>query len=146
LFPADSSEIFFSDSLGIDSNYYFNNIFWDTDNSGTDVFGFQILKSTNRITHNLNNSTNQIPDANNPILDCSLFPNPSLSNYQITIKLNQELPIKVTITDVTGKIMDMIERSGASEYQLKGYIKDNGCYQFKVESGKETKTYKLIVQ
>ena len=103
-FSVDSSVVIEPDSVDADMNYYFSGIQWDTDSSGFDVFGFQVLKSTscNNKTNNNNNgnsSSNQesITDNSSPIIDCSLFPNPTISNYTITIKLNRELPVKITI-------------------------------------------------
>jgi hypothetical protein len=159
-FPIDSSIVINPDSVDSEMNYYFSGIQWDTDSSGYDVFGFQVLKSAscNNKTNNNNSSNgnngsnnssisqNGIADNSSPIIDCSLFPNPTISNYTINIKLNQELPITVTIQGENGKKIEVLERKSSSEYTLKGYLKERGCYLVTIESGQDSKTYKLIVQ
>jgi hypothetical protein len=165
-FPSESSIVITPDSIDAEMNYYFSNVNWDTDNSGTDIFGFQVIPSVNNnsrmndTTNNTSSTTeisdnykndnannqNNISDNSSAIIDCSMFPNPTMNAYTITIKLSQELPIQVTIQTETGKRIEGFERKGSSEYTLKGYLKDKGCYLVTIVSGKDSKTYKLVVE
>lgn len=168
-FPIATSVVVPPDSVDAEMNYYYSNIKWDTTNTGAGVFGFQVIKSVNS-NNRMNDTTNtagngtttttatastatgsNVSQDNNAdngaaIIDCSMFPNPTINAYTITIKLGQQLPVKVTIQTETGKKIEILERSGSSEYTLKGYLKDKGCYLVTVDSGKESKTYKLVVE
>jgi hypothetical protein len=156
IFYKDSCLILAADSIDSTGTYYFNNIYWDTDYSGSDIFGFQIIRegiqvreySSANSANNQNNNgqqgnTNQGGDA---IADLTVFPNPTTMNFSISISLNYVTPISVSIQDEHGKIVQTYQRNGERKYLLNGYLKEKGCYMLSVKTEKEIKTYKIVVQ
>jgi hypothetical protein len=169
-FPLSSSIVVTPDSVDSTTmNYYFDDIYWDTDNSGSDVFGFKIIApqliTKNNIVSNdsvedntqndsgstTDNATNTNTDntsgnTTNAIIDCSMFPNPTARDYTISLKVSSIQPLSVSIQDGNGKIIETFERQGSMEYTLQGLINETGCYFVTVRTGEESKTYKLLVQ
>ena len=153
-FTLDSCYIAAPDSVDSTGNYYFNNIYWDTDGSGSDMFGFKINRSgvPERSFDSGSGNNSQAGNQNNnneddhAILEYSMFPNPTNNNYTIYIKVIDNDPITIRIQDENGKVIDEFTKSGYQEYTLNGFIKEKGCYLVTVATKKETKTYKLIVQ
>lgn len=156
-FPVESTIAYYADSIDSTGNYYFNNIKWDTDNSGSDVFSFQIKKEvvlkSMESDSTENNSEDQQSDndsdnnnSNNAsILYCSLYPNPTISNYTINIKIDNPSPISGIIQDVNGKNIDAFQRSGSTEYTISGYINDPGIYFVTIETVSDKKTFRLVI-
>lgn len=153
-FPMDSTIAYYADSIDSTGNYYFNNIKWDTDNSGSDVFSFEIkkqivLKTLLSDSTDDNTAGQQNGDDNGnetaSILYCSLFPNPTISNYTLNIKIDKPSPITGTIQDVNGKKIDVFQQSGSAEYTINGYIGQVGVYFVTIETVSDKKTFKLII-
>jgi len=156
-FPVESTIAYYADSIDSTGNYYFNNIKWDTDNSGSDVFSFQIKKEvvlkSMESDSTENNSEDQQSDndsdnngSNNAsILYCSLYPNPTISNYTINIKIDNPSPISGIIQDVNGKNIDAFHRSGSTEYTISGYINEPGIYFVTIETVSDKKTFRLVI-
>ncbi len=153
-FTLDSCFIAAPDSIDSTGNYYFNNIHWDTDSSGSDMFGFKIKRTALPERSFTDGSGNGNPtgdqnnafDNGNAILEYSMFPNPTANNYTIYIRLVNVDPITIFILDENGKLIENMERAGSLEYTLYGFIKETGCYFVTIKTQKETKTYKLVVQ
>ncbi len=66
-FPVYNTEVFYPDNIDTLGNYYFSNIYWDTDSSGSDAFAFQyfnpadlnMAESNHNQSGNENNSDNE---------------------------------------------------------------------------------------
>lgn len=155
-FTTDSCYMAAPDSVDSTGNFYFNNILWDIDGSGSDIFSFKIRKSgpQNRSLEdsiaNANSSAGQnnngAGNSGSAILDYSMFPNPTTKDYTIYVKISDENPITVCITDGNGKVINCTDRSGSLNYTLTGYLYEKGCYLVTVTTTTESKSYKLIVQ
>lgn len=167
-FAKDSSLVIAPDGVDSTGHYYFNNVLWDTDNSGSDVFTFRINqffpseKTTisaydsqedsqqsiggENLNSNTGNATSADGSGNSPaLLNCSLYPNPTAHEYSITISMNTTSPLTVDIRNEEGKQIDYFQREGALQYILNGYIDKSGCYFVTVKTTQESKTYKLVV-
>ncbi|PKP02144.1 MAG: hypothetical protein CVU11_12940 [Bacteroidetes bacterium HGW-Bacteroidetes-6] len=149
MFPASSSVVYTATSSDTLGNFYFNGIYWDTDGSGSDAFGFQLID-----TLGVNDRMHVDPmadgheNSNEGAVFSSIdaYPNPTGGNYSIDIRLLRETGVEVIIQDENGKIVSKKELQGASIYRINGFLTDKGCYLIQAIAGEETKTVKLIVQ
>lgn len=150
LFSIENAELIPADSADTSRNYYFNNINWDTDHSGRDIFTFQLTDTTSARVRHLtaeagNNSSgeyNQTADIN----ALTIFPNPTADKYAVDIRLSRSASVKVSIVDENGKTMWENTCSGSPAYQLAGPPMKKGCYIVKAEADGHTKIAKLVIQ
>lgn len=149
-FPLNMVEIAFADSVDTIGNYYFSGINWDTDNSGSDAFTFQL---TDTATVNMRSQTAQSSESSNDqnnqpasISSIDVYPNPTKGEYSIDVKLTQSGKVLVSIQDEGGKIVSRTQYDGSSNYSIKGTMTTKGCYLIKAETDNGSKTTKLIVQ
>ncbi len=168
-FTRDSSLIIAPAGADSTGRYYFNDVLWDTDNSGSDVFTFQVMQSFPSTKATMSTNDSQDEDTQQPLggenlnsgagnaasgtglynstsyVNCSLYPNPTAHEYSITIDMNTTLPLIVEICDENGKQIERFRREGALQYVLSGNIDKTGCYFVTVKTPQESKTYKLVV-
>jgi len=112
-FPLNTTEVIYPVDFDTLGNYYFNNIYWDTDSSGFDAFAFQNLsvsdlfdEDSNEYSNNNGNGNNQeqtsqnfvvgMDFANDPTNDQSNIINPE--SYQISENIDQNNLITEFIT------------------------------------------------
>jgi len=90
---------------------------------------------TNSIKENINIIKNKV----------FIYPNP-FSDYTI-IKLNkiEKNNFLLTITDITGKIIKIIDISSKEKFQLNGKDFDNGIYLFQFSNGKNIIDMKKVI-
>jgi hypothetical protein len=151
MFPVDSSVVIFSSGSDTAGHFYFNNVVWDTDGSGSDAFGFQFSDTSgvndrapiNNVSENNEEGGNAVGAA---ISSLEIYPNPSTGNYSVEIKLKTAGDVQLSIQDESGKIIMQKAFSGFDNYIYNGNLEEKGCYLIKAESGNESKTGKLIVQ
>lgn len=148
---------------------YFENVQWDTDLSGTDLFTFsfnepmpedttQIAGNTKKSSgngssgkdtkesNNDNNNKAQINIDKQTSPAYKLFPNPGNGHYTLEIHFPEEAPARVRISDAQGKKIEEKQVQNASSYHIKGDINTQGVYLVEIESSYETHTLKLVVK
>ena len=120
-----------ADSISADGIATFNNVAWDTDGSGKDVFTIG-LKSTSSVA-SLPNNKNQ-DDAR---IQFQLYPNPvSNGQYKLSVKLDKPGDIIVQIYDLSQRIIESWKGSGNSTYFFSGTITaPAGTYTVRLTTG-----------
>lgn len=155
-FPVSGSLLFTPDSIDTTGNYYFNDIHWDPDTNGLDLFTFQVVPFADDLKSSVqyqdpgnedpqNASLQSDSESGNAILDCSLFPNPTPGAYNITLRMNTLEAVEIILTDENGKDVERFTKQGSFNYILQGNLERTGCYFVTVKSKEQTDTYKLIV-
>ncbi len=145
-FPTDSTIVFFpngTDSLG---HYYFYDILWDTDGSGSDAFSFVIgedLSSGNRTTENLGEETSNDDKTSDSIY---IYPNPSEGKVNIDAIFQEKKDINIKVYDENMKLVKTLQQSGSNTYNLSFFIETKGFYMFHVEAGNEKYSQKVVIQ
>ncbi|MBC8147148.1 MAG: T9SS type A sorting domain-containing protein [Bacteroidetes bacterium] len=146
-FDTTTSIIMFPDSFDNNSNYYCKNIHWDADSSGADVFTFMQMPKGDFFYYN-NNKKKSPENSEDPIkqkIEYSLYPNPTAGDFNLDIEATNKRTIYMTIFDIEGKMIMKDEFEGSKTYHIQKTLKTKGNYLITLESGKEKKSIKLIV-
>jgi uncharacterized delta-60 repeat protein len=85
--------------------------------------------------------TLKVPNAE-AMFDANVYPNPSTTSFTLKVEGTDEIPVDVTIVNVTGQVMKRI-RATTNIIQLGNELKP-GLYLLKVQQGINSKTLKLI--
>jgi hypothetical protein len=128
--------------------YYYENIYWDTDFSGSDLFTFSQLPSgsLNRMT---NNSSSNSEEENTPQyqeLSYKIFPNPSEGSFSVEISARNKTPFSLAIYDSGGKEIYKNSYSGAVNYKIEHNIPNSGNYIINFKTSTINENTKLIVK
>ena len=150
-----------NDSLGY---FVYENISWDLDNSGTDLFCFAINMLNEEIVEkshlgtkndtkidldlqqkNLNQASLFQQSENLKTADYRLFPNPNRGRFivEITYPIEQDVTLKVYTSD--GKMILVKEGKGKSRYCFEGNVETPGHYLIEIVSNWEKKSMKMVV-
>lgn len=88
---------------------HFNNVKWDTDGSGKDIFAFAL-------------KTNP-PVANKNIVSFQVYPNPVINgNYKITVTLDKPTDIQIQVYDLHQRLLETRKGAGQSDYLFSGHL------------------------
>lgn len=156
-FPDSTTTIIYADSSDSLGYYYYNNVFWDTDNSGSDAFTFQIeniLDVNDRSQIAGDNSENTEGDSTTQdhspnfadISSFEVFPNPSAGEFKAKIQLVKQEKVKLTIQDENGRLLEIRNLSGSDTYDIRGFVEGKGCYLFYLKTESDSRSIKFIVQ
>jgi len=103
-FPLNTTEVIYPVDFDTLGNYYFNNVYWDTDSSGFDAFAFQNLsvsdlfdEDSNEYSNNNGNGNNQEQTSQDLVVGMDLGNNPTndhsnfddADNHQISGDISQ---------------------------------------------------------
>ena len=139
-----------SDTLG---NYYFTNIYWDTDFSGEDIFTFSKLPYSTSTQRRANNNTDEGNEednnANDPVnqqLTYKLYPNPSNGNFVLDVSAINKSAFTMSIFDATGKRIWQNEYTGKLFYKIEQNISNSGSYLINLKSETVNENIKLIIK
>ena len=152
--PAFCTEIspYNRDTLGY---YYYNNIYWDTDFSGEDIFTFsqlpvsansQRVAGSNNDTSNNESTEEEDMDANNQSLECNIYPNPSNGNFVLEIDAVNKTKFTLTIIDALGKVILKEQYGGSLNYRINKQIDNSGNYLIRLNAKAVNKSLKLLVK
>ncbi len=146
LFPADSCLFIAPDSTDSNGNFYFHNIYWDTDSSGSDAFTFQINEEQQDLQSSLNRmlSTNSPESGGFSIID--VFPNPSSGLVNIHINLTESGNVSLTVQDESGRVVYKNLLYNVQDYFEKVELNSKGVYFLNIESREKKKQIKIVVQ
>lgn len=137
-FSNGAMDIIHQSNFPIDGLLSFNNIKWDTDGSGKDVFTF-----AHRNIAGADESTFGLQG-----ISVNAFPNPSLDgNYKLSISLATPTDIEVQIFDAQQRLVEVKVGNGKTEYHFPGFIERGpGVYTFFIKTPEENITHKFIIE
>ncbi|MEG1632349.1 MAG: T9SS type A sorting domain-containing protein [Hydrogenoanaerobacterium sp.] len=161
-YPLDQVELYLPsqiDSLGF---LYFENLQWDPDGNGTDVFCFasfpgdslssrSLLSSatggepaqeTNRFNspQELNQAANQSNGSS-----YSVYPNPTSGRFTLSIHYPQVSEVTVHLLSSDGKLVKSLRGDHQTDYRFTDSIETAGHYLLEIRSATEQKTLKMVV-
>lgn len=160
-------------SAGTDSagHYVYNNIHWDTDQSGRDFFCFAVtMPDTMGAPKALavngtqsggtgQTSTEQSTDASqqqelksaqlrseeSTAPQYRLLPNPNHGNFTVEIAYPEAQDVTVTVYDPDGRLLLTMEGVGQRTYRFENSVTAAGHYLINITSASEHKTLKMVV-
>lgn len=152
-FPYATSRIIYPDSVG-DGVYYYYNVRWDIDSSGSDIFTFKedSILTLDSLRSLLDNGENNDTENNeNEILESHIesinfYPNPTNGYYNGEIILSNVSDVYISIYDENAKIIKKNRYTDNSLYTIMGFLEGKGIYFIVIETNTDKKVYKLVVQ
>ena len=161
-----------TDSTG---HFIYNNIHWDTDQSGRDFFCFAmaipetmatpktlaVMGGNNSTTHDTGNAMSvgvndysplQIPDNGTDLKNATtsapqyrLLPNPNHGNFTVEIAYPEAQDVSVTVYDSDGRLLLTMNGKGQHNYRFVNTVPTAGNYLIDIISLFEHKTLKMVV-
>ncbi len=147
LFPTDSCFILASDSLDSMGNFYFHNIHWDTDISGTDAFTFQLdtIQAMTQRSSLINLENDSTTDGNLNAIKIQVYPNPSKGVFNVQVNLIKSENVNLFVQDETGKTIYQRNLYNSNYYFESFQLNSKGVYLLNIETNKKRKNIKLVV-
>lgn len=142
-FDKSGSLVYYPDSV-IDQNYYFSNIQWDTDTSGSDYFTFKI-DSTSAMFYSLTDTTRQDTPGDDAEVTYSLFPNPSTGDFAVSCSSTEPVTVHMAIFDLNGRLVEKVEPMNGKYTYRQFHIDEPGTYFVQIAGPNQTKTFKIII-
>ena len=170
-FPAGETEQVQSTGLDSLGHYIYNNVHWDTDQSGRDFFCFVVtMPDTMGAPKALavngtqsggtgQTSTEQSTDASqqqelksaqlrseeSTAPQYRLLPNPNHGNFTVEIAYPEAQDVTVTVYDSDGRLLLTMDGKGQYAYRFKNSVPTAGHYLIDITSPSEHKTLKMVV-
>ena len=170
-FPAGETEQVQSTGLDSLGHYIYNNVHWDTDQSGRDFFCFAVtMPDTMGAPKALavngtqsggtgQTSTEQSTDASqqqalksaqlrseeSTAPQYRLLPNPNHGNFTVEIAYPEAQDVTVTVYDSDGRLLLTMDGKGQYAYRFKNSVPTAGHYLIDITSPSEHKTLKMVV-
>lgn len=170
-FPAGETEQVQSTGLDSLGYYIYNNVHWDTDQSGRDFFCFAVTMPDTMGTPKAlavngtqsggtgQTSTEQSTDASqqqalksaqlrseeSTAPQYRLLPNPNHGNFTVEIAYPEAQDVTVTVYDSDGKLLLTMNGKGQYAYRFKNSVPTAGHYLIDITSPSEHKTLKMVV-
>ena len=119
-----------------------DNVNWDTDLSGTDVFTFGLKPDSNSDSRIGNQSvTGEIASS------FLVYPNPTDGDYQIEVTFTKATDLEVQVFDMDQKLVDTRKSIGKLKHNITGSIKGlpAGIYTIKVASNTGKVSEKIVL-
>ena len=137
-FLSDDLEFVSASSISDAGIITFDNILWDTDYSGKDVFSFAVK----------NEPENILTDRKSNIKVFELLPNPSIDgNYRIIVETVEKTDVNIKIFNLQGIKVSDFEFKNEGEINISGNrIGTPGLYHVVLETPHEIISKKLIVE
>ena len=153
------------DTIGHKLQY--NDIQWDTDGNGRDVFCIVLADADSMQLRDLQ-ADNHLPTTSlsptqqtevhsaetlscSPLtsgqeqLRCSLYPNPTSGHYSLEVSQPTEGDITVLIYDGTGKLMKSFTGNGKDNYLFHGNVRVAGTYLIEIRTAAGNRTLRMVV-
>lgn len=131
----------------------FSEIRWDTDGSGSDCFCFAVpVPAEQRVRKNVSATGNGEDtetdggDSGQEGFSCSLYPNPSKGDFHVDVTCPENRRVNVKIYTVDGKFISGFAGSDMPRHHFDIHVDSPGSYMVEVTSGKDTETFKVLVQ
>ncbi len=146
VFDPNTCFIIYPDSVDSLQHYYFTDINWDSDSSGSDGFTFMINQNT---AQQKIYSSASVPDNdNNQSVEfkCQVYPNPTDGSHTVEIHAAEKSRFTIKYYNAEGRLIDTKECEGGQNYFIKNQISQPGIYLISVENFEIQQTFKLIVK
>lgn len=152
-YALENVEFIFPSEVDTNRNMlFFNDIYWDVDRNGQDVFCFAPLSIedlslliTPRGSMLPNNSgRNKPPTLQNG--NITLYPNPNDGHFVLEATYPIETQLLVRIYSVDGKVVKTMECTSASYHRVEGTLAGKGQYLLEIISNEERNVVKMVVQ
>ena len=154
-FP-ENAVLFLPDSITDNGLVYFNNLLWDTDESGSDMFTFSFPKNFYAnpqneqilsVSNNPRNSDNKKADENNGNgITYHLYPNPTPGKYILDVITDTKTDFEVKLLDVNGRMIKTFRKNYSDYYKIEDELSDKGMYFLEVRSAYELRVFKMIMK
>lgn len=130
----------------VDANFlvYFNNVKWDLDSSGVDLFRFGFTGMPNNFLEDENSANNQT-DAKERGLNMEVFPNPSNGQFSVNITSKEAYEGVIRITDFHGKLITSIEVNNGSGQTQQNFELAQGNFLVSLITADKVITKKLFI-
>ncbi len=140
-FAAENTQVLKAESVvGSDGAVVFQNIQWDTDCSGSDVFTLAALSPDSLTEEAKQASQSDLFES------LELWPNPSADGFfQVAVKLKNSANLSCLITDEAGKILTSSTLSGSDRYFFSQNIPTRGAFLITFSDGNCARTLPLII-
>jgi len=146
------------DSITPNGVVYFNDLLWDTDNSGKDMFTFSFIKiftsefrneeiSSDWLNQNANAFTGKLEKENiSGEGSYSLYPNPTSGEYMLEVISDKETSFNVRLLDVSGRVVKITEKPVAKQLSMKDVLPGKGIYFLEVRTDHALKIFKVVMK
>ncbi len=132
----------------------FNNVLWDTDNSGKDIFSFGLkpnLSEENQVASPLvfnKEEATKISTTASLVTTFQEYPNPTLDgSYNVNVVLEKATNIEIQVFDMHQRLLNTQKGEGQSQYQFSGFINSvPGVYTIMLITPEEEISRKIIVE
>jgi len=125
----------------------FDNLRWDTDKSGNDLFTFAVLPKKQYADDEQDTwiltkeDKPQIP----ALYEYKLFPNPTFGAYTLQLSFSEPTEVSVSIFNLNGILIKQFSGKDSNTYRFSGFLQHTGYYAVKIENRYKTEVMKLIV-
>lgn len=142
-FESNDVEYIPATKITTDGYAIFDNVNWDKDGSGSDVFTFYL----GEIPSEDEKDDEVIQEFQNSGVAkaFTISPNPTSGNIDINVQLEKASAITIRIYDIQGKLYKEIIQKGDTLYQIKEMIEKAGIYLVELETPKGKTSKELIV-
>jgi len=129
----------------------FDDLRWDVDRSGNDLFTFAALPKKQYANSDPDEPTNVVPEENyekksqTPLYEYILYPNPTSGAYTLQLSFAEPTEVTVNLFNQSGAKIKQFYGNNNSTYRFTGYLAQAGCYLIKIENSYKTEVMKLIV-
>ena len=165
-------EVIAPDSSDADGYYYYNNIKWDTDGSGSDRFSFGTVFVDKALEEQTEQETAEIADSYNNgdsgiggghggngktdsghgdgsidtrIMGVDVFPNPCYGDFVVTVDLADAQKFNIRIVGVDGKHIWNSTIDGQRHYEARKHIEMSGTYLIEVSTSSDKLSKAIVV-
>lgn len=140
----DANAIFYKPSSENTESIFFNDVVWDNDKSGSDMFSFVELLELTTISKPMKEKNIK----NNFEEKWVLSPNPSKTGeeFSIQFKLNEPKAVTISIVDMNGKLIKFKNIGLIRNYNFTESIETSGVYLIKINIDESIETAKLIIK
>lgn len=146
LFTIDSTIIIPADSIDTLGNFYFHNVYWDTDSSGRDAFTFQISNSSQiSEEYTYRSAKTDFVDVERAT-HFNIYPNPSNGLFDVEINLNEPGIVFITVHDESGRIIYKVQLFNEQKYLHRIKINSKGVYIVTIEASDKKQNFQIVVQ
>jgi hypothetical protein len=158
-FGTEAVEYFAHSRLDTAGCVYFDDVAWDTDGSGTDMFTFSCRKvekteelaeaeeavEEDLISHNQRKADGKNTFSEEGEASYRLYPNPTSGQYRLEADLPNAAAIYVRMYTLQGSILSEWKSDGKAQYSYEGYMTIQGNYIIEVETVFGKKQFHLSV-
>jgi len=147
-FAEENLRFVYPTSISEEGIITYNNVQWDNDGSGKDVFSFRINEQNKTIVEETTTDNELINAATNFIKNFDVFPTISSDgNFKVEVQLEKSQDLSIQVLDMTGKLISNEKYKNQKAYFLDGVpITTNGIYNVVLTVGEEQITKKIVVE